>query len=207
MSPIPITSTNFEQVDPGTHAARLIRVIDLGTQESTFNGQTTKTRKVLFTFELVHEHMSDGRPFAASRTYTASLHEKSALRRDVEAWFGKTISRDAEQTFDLHSLLGRAAQVTVAETETGGRKVTALAGVARGMTVPPAENAEMYFSLDPREFSEDALAQVPEFWQEKIKASPEYKLIADAQDYFRSQQAPEPVEDDNYSAPWPDSPA
>ena len=115
--PIPIASGNGEQVDPGTYAGRLYRIIDLGDQESTFNSETNIMRKVLFTFELIGELMSDGRPFMISRTYSASLHKKSALRRDLEAWFGRPISREDELSFDLHSLLDRPAMVTVTETE------------------------------------------------------------------------------------------
>jgi hypothetical protein len=200
MSPIPMTSSNFEQVEPGTHAARLIRIIDLGTQESTFNGQDTTARRVLFAFELVNEPMSDGRPFMVSRTDRASLHEKSALRRDLEAWSGRMISREQERSFDIRSLLGKAVQVTVAETETGKRKVTALAGVVRGMNVPVAQNAELYFALDPDEFNEDTLDQVPEYWRRLIMASPEYALIMDARRCARVQREAESIIGDDL--PW-----
>jgi hypothetical protein len=83
--PIPMTSKTFKQVEPGTYPARLIGIVDLGTQESTFEGRTTEARRVLFTFELVGELMEDERPFCYSRTYTTSLHKKSTLRRDLES--------------------------------------------------------------------------------------------------------------------------
>jgi hypothetical protein len=189
---IPMTSTTYEQVEPGTYPARLVRVCDLGDQESTFSGETNTQRKVLLGFELINERMSDGRPFLASRTYTASLHKMAALRRDLEGWFGRPITREDEKSFDLHSLLGKPAMVTVTETESGKRKISGISGPVRGMEVPAAETPELYFSLDPMEFKEDILEEVPEFWRELIKTSAQYRMLEEAKEY-RLSLVPDPA--------------
>ena len=36
--------------------------------------------------------MPDGKPFLVRRRYTASLHEKSALRKDLESWRGRAFT-------------------------------------------------------------------------------------------------------------------
>ncbi|HEX2988152.1 MAG TPA: hypothetical protein VHS06_08290, partial [Chloroflexota bacterium] len=111
---------------------------------------------------------------------TASLHKMSALRRDLEAWHGRHLSREEEKSFDLRSLLGKPAMVTVTETENGKRKISGISGLAKGMPVPKPVNPPLYFSFDPAEFSEEALEQVPQFWRDVIRQSPEYKLLQGA---------------------------
>jgi hypothetical protein len=199
--PIKMKRNDFEQIEPGTYAARLTDIVDLGTQNVIFNGEHKTAHKILGSFVTPGELRTDGRPFKVFRTFTASLHRKSALRRDLEAWLGRPISKEEEASFDLPSLLGKPVLVSIAETENGRRKVTSLAPIPRGMDMPPAQTPGLYFSLDPMEFSEETLAQVPEYWRELIKSSPEYKLIKDGQDYLHGPAKAAPVDDDD-DIPW-----
>jgi hypothetical protein len=47
------TSSSFTPCPAGSFLASLRRIIDLGTQTSTFEGKTTSARKVLLTWEIV----------------------------------------------------------------------------------------------------------------------------------------------------------
>jgi hypothetical protein len=79
---------NFENPEPGSYAAVCIRMIDLGTQEVTWQGATKLQHKIKIVWEL-SETMKDGRPFLAMRDFTVSLHEKSGLRQFLAGWRGR----------------------------------------------------------------------------------------------------------------------
>lgn len=180
MPRIPMTSIERELPPTGNHPARLIWELDLGVQETNFNGEKKVRRQVLLGWELVNELMRDGRPFMACRTYSASLHPKSALGQTVVSLRGRSLTKEEQQeTFDPASLLGVAALITLAETETGGRKIIGLAPVPRGMDIPEAQGEILYFAMVEGLFSEETLNKVPEYWRDLIRKSPTYQEFAD----------------------------
>ena len=48
----------FEQAPAGTHVARCIKLIDLGTQFGEYQGKPTSARKVVVSWELPNEIMT-----------------------------------------------------------------------------------------------------------------------------------------------------
>ena len=50
----------FKSVAPGTYPARCIKLIDLGTQESDYNGKVNVAHKVLVVWELPTELIIEG---------------------------------------------------------------------------------------------------------------------------------------------------
>ena len=85
-------NTSFEQPPTGSHVGRCISIIDLGTQRTTYEGEAQIKHQVILRWELSNELMESGehvgKPFTVSRFYTASLHEKSGLRKDLASWRG-----------------------------------------------------------------------------------------------------------------------
>jgi hypothetical protein len=65
----------------GTHVARCVQMIDLGTQWS--EAYQKASHKVLIGWELPNEPNGDGGPVIVFRRYTVSLHEKAAMRSGV----------------------------------------------------------------------------------------------------------------------------
>jgi hypothetical protein len=112
---------DFEITPEGVYVARCIKVIDLGTQTSTGQFGTKSQKQVMITWELLDEdvRMSDGRPFAATQFYTASLHEKAKLRKDLEAWRGKKFTDQELEGFDLNNVLGTYCQLQVVHSTDG----------------------------------------------------------------------------------------
>ncbi len=74
------TTATFELPPAGPTAARCSRLIDLGSQQSEFNGEKKMQRKILLTWELA-ETRADDTPFQVSRRFGLSLHEKSRATR------------------------------------------------------------------------------------------------------------------------------
>ena len=79
--------SSFKPVPPGTHLARCYRIVDLGTQETNYQGKVNYQRKLMIQWEV---HGADengealvtkaGEPMTISKNYTVSLGEKARLR-------------------------------------------------------------------------------------------------------------------------------
>lgn len=114
-------SVEFKPAPQGVFTARCYRVIDLGTQEKTFQGVSKgKARKVLIGWELFgededgHPLMTDeGKPVSVTKRYTVSLGDKAKLRSDLESWRGRAFTEDELAGFDLKNLLGVYALINV----------------------------------------------------------------------------------------------
>src|SRR5512138_3838349 len=130
----------FKQAPTGTHMARCIRLIDLGTQHGDYQGQPTVKNQVLITWELPAETMDDGKPFTVSHFYTNSLNEKATLRHHLEAWRGRQFSDEEAKRFDLMTILGKPCMVTVIANDKGRSKVSAVSATPKGMQMPPQVN-------------------------------------------------------------------
>src|SRR4051812_47896517 len=108
--PKPSEGGSFSLVPAGTYPAVCYRIIDLGTQESKYMGETKRMHKVLIQWEL-HDPdttMDDGRPMIMQQRYTWSMHEKATLRKHLEAWRGKAYadSELGDSGFNIKKLLG-----------------------------------------------------------------------------------------------------
>lgn len=110
---------DFELAPEGSFIARCYRIIDLGTQDTEYNGERRRQQKVILTFELLDPNalMKDGRPFSVSKRYTNSLNEKSQLRKDLQAWRGKRFTDEELEGFDLTKVIGAYCHVQIVHTE------------------------------------------------------------------------------------------
>ncbi len=179
-------TTQHENPEPGTHVARCIGLIDMGTQPVSWQGQTKYQRKVLITWELPEHLMSGqykpevkGKPFAVSRRFTQSLAGQSALKAVLESWRGKKFSKDELGSFDPKGILGKPCLITLIESEDGAYiNIDSVAPLPKTMKCPPQVNTpSKYFSLEREEFDGKMLETFSEGMKEKIKATPEFRAI------------------------------
>lgn len=175
---IPFSSNKPSTPAPeGAHPARLVRVVDLGTQISTFQDKEISARKLSLAWELYGEKMEDGRPFMVSERYTMSLNEKSSLHKLLASWLGKEFDKASQAgTFDFSSLLGRACLVTVNhKVSKTGSVFAKLAGVTqlpKGLMAETQCNPSVMFDLSKPDM--DIYAGLPRWQQEEIAKSPEF---------------------------------
>jgi hypothetical protein len=166
----------FELVPEGTHLATCYRVIDLGTQETTFDGQKSTKRQVMISWELPKELMKDGRPFSAHKTFTLSSHEKSGLRKTLEGWRGQKFTDEELGSFDIGVLIGKPALVSLVHAPgKDGAIYSNIAGVTRvmkGMTAEPLVNVPVHLDLD--KFDVKEYGKISDNLRAKIAKSPEY---------------------------------
>lgn len=170
--------STFQQPPVGAHVATLIKIVDIGTQTSEYQGQKTVRRQNILTWELPHELMEDGKPFIISKFYTASLSDKSTLTKDLISWLGKAPSPG---DFDPQSLLGKACQVIVSERENSDKRVVSgLAPVPKGVKVPETPfNPLVFFDLD--NFSQTTFDSLSDGIKNMILKSPEYLAIVNGE--------------------------
>lgn len=170
--------SNFTPCPAGTFLARCCRVIDLGTQAVEYQGEAKPTHKVLLTFEVIDgdARREDGGCFTLSKRYTASLHEKAALRRDLETWRGAKFTDADLRHFDLAGVLGKQALVSVVHTEKDGRTFANIAGLVKppkGLTGSEPTEPLLHFDLAAPNWT--LFDTLGEKLRSQIASSPEYK--------------------------------
>jgi hypothetical protein len=178
---------NFKRVPSGVHIGRCYSLIDLGTQESSGQFGTKLQHKIRIGLELFGEDEQghplvidvDGKqlPMTISKSYTVSLHEKSAMRKDLAAWRGKDFTEEEARAFDVSKLIGAYCMVNVTTSETNGKTYSNVAGLtplpaALKNSKPQPVHAPVVFNLD--EPNMEVFATFHEKLQEAIKRSPEW---------------------------------
>ena len=169
------TSSSFELPPPGVHPARCFRLVDLGTQCSTWQGQTKRQAKISLGWELLgDERMADGRPFIITRRLTASLGEKATLRSLLQSWRGRAFTPEELKGFNLSSIVGCYALLNVVHESREGNTFANLASLMplpKSMEKPAAVNPNLIFDL--AEPDPNAWEQLSPRVQELILESPE----------------------------------
>jgi len=175
------TETKREIVPSGTHIARCYSMIDIGTVEWEYNGETKYTHKVRLTFELPHEmreFSGEQKPMVISKEYTKSLHEKANLRKDFESWRGKSFTNEELKSFDLTSVLGASCNVSIIhKTSKSGNEfaqIGSISSMTKGSNCPDQFNESFIFNYEDN-FDEEWLEKQPQWVQDQIKSTDEYK--------------------------------
>ena len=173
--------TKREIVPSGTHIARCYSMIHIGTVEWEYAGETKYTNKIRITFELPHEMRDFGgeeKPMVISKEYTLSLHEKSNLRRDLEWWRGRSFSNQELSSFDITNVLRSSCNVSVIhKTSKSGNEfaqIGSISSMTKGSDCPKQINESFIFNYEDN-FNEDWLEEQPEWVQDQIKNTDEYK--------------------------------
>lgn len=177
------SNSSFAQAPAGTHVARCIRIIDIGTQPAgEWQGKITPARnQVIVMWELPGEMMDaddqgNCKPYIVSRFYTNSLYEKSALYGDLVSWRGRDFTPDEKAGFDLQNILNAPCLVTVTHNEAGKAKVTGVAKLVKGMDCPPAYNDVWSFWIE--EWDEARFSAMSDGIKKLITGSAEFKAMA-----------------------------
>ena len=190
-------SGDFTPPPEGTHMAVCYRLVDLGTQQSTFNNETKRQHKIVISWELADEKMDNGEPFSIHQRYTFSLHEKAKLRADLEGWRGKRFDEAELEAFDLDGLLGKPCLLTVAHTKKADRvfaNIMAIAKLPKNMPPPSAPfNRPHSFNLKSPDWALFDAMSVG--LQDTIKKSPEYAEARKGGGGGHSEADPPPVDD------------
>lgn len=175
----------------GNHIARCFAMIDLGTSADTFQGKTKIARKVLIKWELpnalhVFKEGEPAKPFSVQKEFTVFMNDKANLRKALESWRGKPFTDEEAKSFDITKVLGAPCMLNVIEKLAASgntyNDITSVSPIPKGpdgktlmFEVPAQVNPMFEFSFE--QFSAEKMATLPDWIQNKIKASNEYKSI------------------------------
>ncbi len=110
-----VKGSEFVPAPEGVCDAVCVDVADLGMIDGPWGAK----HKVRIVWEVSHK-MADGRPFVVQKQYTASLHEKSNLSKDLRSWRGRPFTADELNGFDVEKVLGACCQLLIQHTEKEG---------------------------------------------------------------------------------------
>lgn len=163
---------SYETCPAGSFAAVCCDVVDMGMVESTYAGKKKKQPKIRIGWQ-VDEKRADGSPFIVWKRYTLSLHEKAALRKDLEPWRGRPFTEDELQGWDVESVIGAPCLVSVVQNAVSGSVYANVSGIMRlpkGMVAPEIEPSYVRFQDRPKE-GEDNGPEPPE-WSASVDDVP-----------------------------------
>lgn len=170
----------FTPCPAGSYLARCVQLIDLGTQASNFEGQEKRARKVLVAWEVLDDECrrDDDQPFVLSKRFTLSLHEKAALRKTLASWRGRDFTPLELRGFDLATVLGKEAFLSVIHTEKDGKTFANIAAVMKppkGMVGTPATELLVHLDLSAMDWT--VYAGLSPRLAEQIALSPEFQAL------------------------------
>lgn len=181
---------SFKRVPAGAYIGRCYSLIDLGTQLSSGQFGEKMQHKLRIGWELFGEDEQgnpltvdvDGKemPMTISKSYTVSLHEKAALRKDLAAWRGRDFTDEEAKAFDVSKLVGAYCMVNVTTSETNGKTYSNVAGLtplpgALKNAKPAPVHESVIFNLDEPDMV--VFSTFHEKLQEAIKRSPEWAQL------------------------------
>lgn len=173
----------FEPTPEGVYVARCYRIVDLGTQPNSFNGEEVKPRhRVVIFWELLDDEvkMDNGEPFTVRREYTLSLDKKATLRADLQAWRGKAFTEDELLGFDLENILGTYCRLQIVHAENNGKtyaNISSIMAMKNSEPKPSATRDIAFFDLSDPDMK--LFEQLPEYLKEKIQSAPEWQQAPD----------------------------
>ena len=183
---------NYTPTPEGQHIMVCSRIVDLGTQPGSPMYPAPK-RKIRVFWELPEERVKytdqDGNeqegPVLHSEQYTVSFHEKANLRKDLEAWRGKTFEEKdfagPPDGFHLSKLLGIPAVAQIIHEHRDGKTYANLNSIMRPRKTEfdewkdKIEGPRIFFDLD--DFDQAEFDKQSDRLKETIKNSPEYQRI------------------------------
>lgn len=168
---------DFENPQPGPHAAVCVRIIDLGTQPNNYNGQESEPKRKLRVFWELSDKMGDGRPFLMMKQYTTSLHKKATFRKDLESWTAIKLTEGQIAKFQPDVLLGKSCMLSLIEAKDGSGKVFVDTIMKLLPSIPPPTPAGKLVFFDLDNFNQETFDGLSDKHKMTIMQSPEYRKI------------------------------
>lgn len=180
--PLNETTHEYEVVPAWTFIGRCISIIDLGTQEDSYQWEIKSVRKISIKFELPTKLDSHWVPFQIYRDLSYSMGEKSNLRKFLQSWRGQAYQNWELDTFNIYQeYLNKPCQITVEQkvSKTSGNTyavINSISPLMEGITAPERINDLVWFNLES--FNPSVYDGFNEKLKEMIAKSPEYKCLA-----------------------------
>lgn len=186
----------FRNVEPGSYLGRLFSIIDLGHQQTTWNGNVKTQHKIIFNWELFGDDSNgpltiNDKPMVVMKKYTLSNHPESSLMADLKQWSGK----DVELPLELEKLLGKYALVNIVHNDYNGKTYANISGMVQVPkmmqdTVPEGVNEQFIYDISKHPMNFDKVWP----WQQKmISESAEYRGTANVKEAQAKSDMPDDI--------------
>ncbi len=168
---------SIEKLENGVYTAISSMIIDLGLQVSEKFDKTQ--RKMMILWNVLGEEVEingEKQPRVMSKEYSFSLGEKSNLRKDLQAWRGKSFTDDELHGFNILNILNKPCQLQIILEEKNGKKYNNIASIMalpKGTTVDAIETANHF---DIEEIATwKYWSEIPTWIQDKIKKAQNFQ--------------------------------
>lgn len=197
---------DFTPAPVGTHLARCIGVVSLGTQapnDPTFNASF----KVMLTFELPNELLPDTQEpqaMTVNKEFSCSLGKKAKLRGALESWRGRVFTQKELDGFDVVKVLGAPCMLGVIhKTSAKGNTyadVSSISALPKGMQAMPQTNPSVHYEIEMGR--NDVFQKLPEWIRKKIEQCEEWTSKSPSSPAGKAREAQQqaaqtPEEDDS----------
>ena len=192
---------SFVPLPPGSHIARCIGVVSLGTQPSNIYAATYK---VMLTWEVPGEQIkvADGKtmPSIINKEYTLSLGKKSNLRKDLEGWRGREFTPEELKGFEVERILDQVCMLSVIhkQSQTGNVRatITGISRLPKGVVCPARAHELVHYEIEWGK--DERFNKLPEWIRKKIEVCEEWlHPQIDQETLPEGEQAPAVVEEDD----------
>lgn len=164
-------------IEPGVYMAVCIGVIDLGEQYSEMFKNFRN--EVQIVWEIPSETVEiDGetKPRQLSRTFSVATSKKANLRAVLSSWNGKAYSDDEFGEIDLFDQIGRPCMLNVVLNDSGEyANVDSVVPMPKGVPAPVSTTPPIRWDMDA--WDDEVFKTLPEWAQEKVKNSTQYKTL------------------------------
>lgn len=166
----------FSIIPEGSYVAICNMLVDLGLQYN--EAYKNSSRKVLIGWEFPEERIEingEDVPRTITQRYTASLNEKSILRRDLSAWRGRDFTPAELSGFNLRNIVGAPCMIQVIHKEYNGKKYANVASIMtlpKGMAKPVLSGEPIVYDIDENDPAD--VEKLPEWIRTTIKGSESY---------------------------------
>lgn len=143
---IKTNSGNFQPCPEYNGSAVCVDVTPLKTVQTQYGPK----EKFRFVFE-IGDTKDDGTPWCVwSAPFTPSYHENSALRPFLKKWMGREMTPEEAKEFDLESLLGRPAHITVIHEHSDGEVYANIALIQPDKSAQPLKASGKFVRMKDR---------------------------------------------------------
>lgn len=171
-----VVGGEFKPAPAGTHLARCVGVVSLGTQLPG-NPTFKPAFKVMIVWELPDEELVGDKALIVQKEYGCFLGDRATLRHDLEGWRGRPFTKEELDGFDVVKVLDKPCMLSIIH-ETSGKgtvyaKVKSVSSLPRGLQPKPRVNELVHYEIEQ---GRDATFQsLPKWIQDKIAKCEEWK--------------------------------
>lgn len=152
------TGSTFKPAPAGPAMARCCDVVDMGMVKQTFAGETKVKHVCRIVWQLADPDPETGKRPIVQKRYTVSLHEKAALRHDLESWRSRPFTEQELAGFDVEKVIGVPAFLNIVHAHKDGStyaNVMAVMPPPKGTSVPPVADYVRVCDRQPEPGADD----------------------------------------------------